>query len=779
MPRNCEAFFLSFLCKLAKTNNSSMTNKFAFFFILLFNISLSQNPLPLIPKPESIEFGKGHFVLNKETVIQANENSFEAQYLQNAIQQQTGLKLNIVAKSKVDSKIILKEMYPIDPAWSKERYNLSISTKEVIITAPFNQGFFIGIQTLLQLIPIDQKQTLNLPCLNIFDQPKYAWRGMHLDCARHFFSVEFVKKYIDYLAMYKFNTFHWHLTDDQGWRIEIKQYPKLTEIGAWRNGSMIGHYNEQKYDDKRYGGFYTQEQIKEIVAYAQQRQITVVPEIEMPGHAVAALAAYPQYSCTGGPFEVAKQWGVLDDVFCPKNETFTFLENILTEVIALFPSQYIHIGGDECPKTRWKKCSHCQSVIKREGLKDEHELQSYFIQRIEKYVNAKGRKIIGWDEILEGGLAPNAAVMSWRGTEGGIVAAQQKHFVVMSPGSHCYFDHYQGEPKNEPLAIGGYTTVEKVYSFNPTPTTLNKEESKYILGAQGNVWTEYMEDAQKVEYMVFPRIMALSEVLWGTSNSDEYKNFVNRMMWQLPILEKKGINYSKSIYEVTTSAKPSEKEMGILFTLKSAFNPEGIRYTTDGTLPNWDSFKYSSPIIISKNQSINAAYFENQKQKSASIEQSFFVNKATGKKITLINSPHENYAIGGSFALIDGMIGNRNKFGRDWLGFLGKDLIATIDLGKLESITNVSIGVLSNEGSWIHYPKKIEILVSNDGVNFQSLKQVSLDEIKVMKGEIKVNFEIQKAQYIKVIAQNKGKIQDGLAGAGSESWLFVDEIGIE
>jgi hexosaminidase len=499
----------------------------------------------------------------------------------------------------------------------------------------------------------------------------------------------------------------------------------------------------------------------------------------MPGHAVAALAAYPQYSCTGGPFEVAKQWGVLDDVFCPKNETFTFLENILTEVIALFPSQYIHIGGDECPKTRWKKCSHCQSVIKREGLKDEHELQSYFIQRIEKYVNAKGRKIIGWDEILEGGLAPNAAVMSWRGTEGGIVAAQQKHFVVMSPGSHCYFDHYQGEPKNEPLAIGGYTTVEKVYSFNPTPTTLNKEESKYILGAQGNVWTEYMEDAQKVEYMVFPRIMALSEVLWGTSNSDEYKNFVNRMMWQLPILEKKGINYSKSIYEVTTSAKPSEKEMGILFTLKSAFNPEGIRYTTDGTLPNWDSFKYSSPIIISKNQSINAAYFENQKQKSASIEQSFFVNKATGKKITLINSPHENYAIGGSFALIDGMIGNRNKFGRDWLGFLGKDLIATIDLGKLESITNVSIGVLSNEGSWIHYPKKIEILVSNDGVNFQSLKQVSLDEIKVMKGEIKVNFEIQKAQYIKVIAQNKGKIQDGLAGAGSESWLFVDEIGIE
>jgi hexosaminidase len=315
---------------------------------------------------------------------------------------------------------------------------------------------------------------------------------------------------------------------------------------------MVGHYSDQKYDDIRYGGFYTQREIKEVVAYAAQRHITIVPEIEMPGHAVAALAAYPQYSCTGGPFEVGKQWGVLDDVFCPKEETFTFLENILSEVIALFPSQYIHIGGDECPKTRWKECFHCQALIREKDLKDEHGLQSYFIQRIEKFVNRKGRKIIGWDEILEGGLAPNAAVMSWRGTEGGIAAAKQNHYVVMSPGSHCYFDHYQGDPKKEPLAFGGFTPVEKVYSFEPTPKELSEEEAKYILGAQANLWSEYIDSPEKAEYMLFPRMIALSEVLWGTSDVARYEDFKNRLLSHFKILDAKGINYSKAIFETKT-----------------------------------------------------------------------------------------------------------------------------------------------------------------------------------------------------------------------------------
>jgi hexosaminidase len=529
-----------------------MSHKFT-FLLLLFNIAFSQNELPLIPQPANVEINKGHFVLDGKTVIQADNGMFEAQYLQQAIKQQTGLELKIMpAAAKVPKISLSFDLDAPEASGIKEPYELTISSENIVIKAEYSQGFFYGIQTLLQLISTEKKNEIKLPSLQIRDYPKYAWRGMHLDCARHFFPVDFVKKYIDYLAMYKFNTFHWHLTDDQGWRIEIKQYPKLTEVGAYRNGSMVGHYSDQKYDDIRYGGFYTQREIKEVVAYAAQRHITIVPEIEMPGHAVAALAAYPQYSCTGGPFEVGKQWGVLDDVFCPKEETFTFLENILSEVIALFPSQYIHIGGDECPKTRWKECFHCQALIREKDLKDEHGLQSYFIQRIEKFVNRKGRKIIGWDEILEGGLAPNAAVMSWRGTEGGIAAAKQNHYVVMSPGSHCYFDHYQGDPKKEPLAFGGFTPVEKVYSFEPTPKELSEEEAKYILGAQANLWSEYIDSPEKAEYMLFPRMIALSEVLWGTSDVARYEDFKNRLLSHFKILDAKGINYSKAIFETKT-----------------------------------------------------------------------------------------------------------------------------------------------------------------------------------------------------------------------------------
>jgi hexosaminidase len=571
-----------------------MCKKIIVLFVLVFNFAFSQTQLPLIPYPNSVQIEKGSFVITKETVIQADEKTFEANYLKAQIKEIIGLSLPILPVTNANSKIALSYVVESIVSSDSKQYHLDISNNTAIIQAESDEGFFYGIQTFLQLIPSDSKTQIKVPCLKIDDEPKFTWRGLHLDVSRHFFPKEFIKKYIDYLAMYKMNTFHWHLTDDQGWRIEIKKYPKLTEIGAWRKGSMVGHYREQKFDDNRYGGFYTQDDIKEIVAYATQRHITVIPEIEMPGHAVAALASYPEYSCTGGPFEVALKWGVLDDVFCPKEETFTFLENILSEVISLFPSQYIHIGGDECPKTRWKKCTNCQALIKKEGLKDEHELQSYFIQRIEKFVNSKGRKIIGWDEILEGGLAPNAAVMSWRGTKGGIEAAKQKHFVVMTPGTHCYFDHYQGEPKNEPLAIGGYTTVEKVYNFNPTPKELTSEEAKYILGAQGNVWTEYINDDKKVEYMIFPRMLALSEVLWGTSNPEKYTDFQERMLQHFLVFDKKGINYSKAFFEITSKVSPSEIDSSIIFSLKSSKNQSGIRFTNDGSIPNWNSNTYTN-----------------------------------------------------------------------------------------------------------------------------------------------------------------------------------------
>lgn len=760
------------------------------FFLLLFGLisylGFGQN---IIPQPESLAFREGTFTLNSETVIKADENSFEAQFLQQYIHENNGLKLAINKNAKSENCIALnyslssKLIVTKDSSGKRssyksnnEEYLLLINKSEITIAAQERAGVFYGIQTLLQLLPLDEKDEFKIPCLLINDQPKFKWRGMHLDVSRHFFDIEFIKKYIDYLAQYKMNTFHWHLTDDQGWRIEIKKYPKLTEIGAWRNGSMVGHYRDQTFDTKRYGGFYTQEEIKEVVAYAKERYITVIPEIEMPGHALAAIAAYPEYSCTGGPFEVGKTWGVLDDVFCPKDKTFTFLENILSEVIALFPSEYIHIGGDECPKTRWKSCSHCQKRMKDEKLKDEHELQSYFIQRIEKFINSKGRKIIGWDEILEGGLAPNAAVMSWRGTEGGIAAAKEKHFAVMSPGSHCYFDHYQGEPANEPLAFGGYTTLEKVYSYNPIPAELNEAESAYILGAQANLWTEYIETTSQVEYMLFPRLTAIAEVVWGTSNPQNYKAFEDRVVHHMKGWSQKNINFSKAIYQVVSDISVQNNQ--IYYALKSR-NASGIRFTTDGSEPKADSKTYNSSIQIDKSCTVKSAYFEAGQAKSATISQTFFITKSSGKLILLKHEPSKTYGKGGAATLVDGVKGDLLRFGKNWLGFSGKDVEATIDYGSSTSFEKVSLNTFNGESSWIYLPREIQFLVSNDGVSFTIIRTISQEQIAKQNGELVESFPKTTARYLKVIVKNYGTIPDGKPGAGNEAWLFMDEISVE
>jgi hexosaminidase len=466
---------------------------------------------------------------------------------------------------------------------------------------------------------------------------------------------------------------------------------------------------------------------------------------------------------------------VLDDVFCPKEETFAFLEDVLSEVMALFPSEYIHIGGDECPKTRWKSCEHCQKRIKDEKLQDEHELQSYFIQRIEKFVNSKGRKIIGWDEILEGGLAPNAAVMSWRGTEGGIQAAKQKHYVVMSPGSHCYFDHYQADPKNEPIAIGGYTTVEKVYSYNPIPAELNDEEAQYILGAQANVWTEYMATPSHVEYMMMARMTALSEVLWGTSKPDQYKDFENRLIHHFSIFDKKGINYSQAIYDIKATI---EKETsGIQYTLNARNNTD-IRYTTDGSEPNLNSNKYKASIPIAENQKIKAAYFENGVKKGNGTEQEFFISKSTAKKISLAFQPSKNFSNGDTFTLVNGVFGDTQKFGKDWLGFSGKDVVATIDFEAAETISTVKFQLIAGQSSWIYLPSEIIIETSLDGTHFEIQESLSKQEIEELKGNINIHFDAVQANYIKVTVKNFGIIPEGKPGAGKGAWLFIDEINV-
>jgi hexosaminidase len=743
---------------------------------LLSCVISAQSTISIIPKPKYVLLEKAPpFSITKQTVLIAPKGNLEVQYLKEIIQTHLGMELatktdNIKVKNSIE--LIVNPLLKMDV----DAYKIKSNSKGIRIEATNSEGLFYGIQTLNQLFGYYSNK--QIPALTIIDQPKFKWRGMHLDVARHFFPKSDIKKYIDYLALYKMNIFHWHLTDDQGWRIEIKKYPKLTTVGAFRKESMVGHYNEQRFDGKPYGGFYSQDDVKEIVTYAKQKHITVVPEIEMPGHASAALSAYPEFSCTGGPFEVATKWGVLEDVFCPNDKTLAFLNDVLDEVLPLFPSEYIHIGGDECPKIRWQKCAKCQAIIKREGLKDEHELQSYFISQIEKHINKKGKKIIGWDEILEGGLAPNAAVMSWRGTEGGIAAAKANHYVVMSPGSHCYFDHYQGEQKTEPLAIGGYTPLEMVYDFNPIPNELSDDESHYILGAQGNVWTEYMDDFTKVEYMAMPRMAALSEVLWGKDSTSNYLDFKNRLLLHFSLLDKMNVNYSKALFEVKTKITATDNHS--LQVELVASNPSfSIYYTLDGGKPTNHSSLYSKPIIIDANSQLKAASFEGEIQKSAVLEQKFEVHLATAATVTLKDIPSDSYKANGAFSLVDGMYGDRGKFGRDWLGFSGKDAIATIDLGSVKKVHNFTIDVLSSPASWIYYPKKITISYSENGIDYSAERIISIQEIENSNGIVNLEIPLSSVRYIKVNAFNQGKIGEGNPGAGEPAWLFIDEIKVE
>ncbi len=518
---------------------------------LLITLKVFAGPIHIIPQPESMAVLQGQFILNRDTVIIAPSRLTD--YLNNQMAPATGFDLKISATPPQSNYIHLQIIADADS--DPEAYNLTSTPKSVNIIALTEAGIFYGIQTLLQLLPPEvyaktrQNTAWTIPAVTIKDTPRFKWRGLHLDVGRHYMPVDFIKKYLDLMALHKLNTFHWHLTEDQGWRIEIKKYPKLTEISAWRDETLIGHARNNKpwkFDSKRHGGFYTQQEIKNIVQYAAERYISIVPEIEMPGHSLAAIAAYPELSCTGGPHKVATRWGIFKDVYCAGNdETFTFLQNVLDEVFELFPGKYIHVGGDECPKDRWKECAKCQARIKAENLKDEHELQSYFIKRMEKYINNAGRTLIGWDEIIEGGLSPNAAVMSWRGEKGGITAAQTKHYVIMSPTKHCYLNYYQGPEENEPLAIGGNLPLEKVYSYEPIPKELLPQQVKYILGIQGNVWTEYISTPQKAEYMAYPRVIALAEIAWSANTTKDFPEFRSRLEKHLQRLDSLNVNYRK------------------------------------------------------------------------------------------------------------------------------------------------------------------------------------------------------------------------------------------
>ena len=769
-------------------------SRYLFLVSLLFQLSCTVDnqttgadvSFSLIPKPVSLVKGSGFFTLEGQTPVYVPDSLKKvATYLVDALSgtMGAGLPIHDFTESPSDGAILLHT----DGSLSEEAYVLSITEEQIRITGGSAKGIFYGIQSLRQILPSlilnTLPQSYELPCVLIKDQPRYSYRGMHLDVSRHFFSVDFIKRFIDLLAFHKLNVFHWHLTDDQGWRLEIKQYPKLTEVGGFREETLVGHYRDQphQFDGKRYGGYYTQEEVKEVLAYAAERHVTVIPEIELPGHALAAISAYPELACKPGTYKVGTKWGIFEEVFCPTDYTFEFLENVLGEVIDLFPSPYIHIGGDECPKVRWEESSFCQNLMKKEGLKDEFELQSYFIKRIEKYVNARGRRIIGWDEILEGGLAPNATVMSWQGIKGGIEAAEEGHDVVMAPTSHVYLDYYQGDPESEPLAIGGNLPLEKVYSFEPTPEELDEEEAKHILGAQANLWTEYIPTGEKAEYMVFPRACALAELVWTPKEAKDFEDFSSRLEFHLGRLDDLGVNYAKTLYNVSAFPDPDSAQKQLSIRLKNNSQRAEIRYTLDGETPGPESKVYKGPIDLKNTQTVRAISILEGNPIGAVLEKTFHVSQATAHLPELRFSPAEKYNAG-PFVLTDGVIGS-DIFNDLWYGFDGEDFDATLDFEEVIPIKRLGFGVLHTPFAWIFYPGKVEISISVDGENFEQVYAVEDSDATVEGTPIKrkvheVALEGKSARYIRIYAENT-TIPSWHGGSGRKSWLFVDEIFVE
>jgi hexosaminidase len=661
-------------------------------------------------------------------------------------------------------------------ATQHEGYILSVTAKQISITGHDEAGVFYGLQSLIQLLrPVNGKITVQ-GCV-IADHPRFAYRGMHLDVSRHFFTVETIKKWIDLLTLYKINTFHWHLTDDQGWRIEIKKYPLLQSVAAYRDETIIGHKRDSphRFDGKRYGAYYTQDEVKAIVKYAKERHIGIIPEIEMPGHALAALAAYPQLGCTGGPYKTATYWGIFDDVYCAGNEeTFTFLQNVLDEVLPLFPSKYIHIGGDECPKTKWKSCPKCQQRIKDEHLKDEHELQSYFIGRMEKYLNSKGRQIIGWDEILEGGLTPGATVMSWTGEEGGIAAAKQHHDAIMTPEKYVYLDYYQSLYPNEPITGGGYTPLSKIYNYEPITKELTGDDAKYIKGVQANAWSEYMASPAQAEYQLFPRMLALAEIGWSAKENKDYTGFLKRLRNEQTLLKHLSVNAANTFDEIADSLTETTEHQ-VQLSLNTTLPGSQIFYTTNGTTPGIKSKKYIDPFVITATGQVKAALFSGGKQYGRVFEKSFTIHKAVGKTVTLANQPQGAYNPGNTFGLVNGVFGSKLYNDGQWYGFNGNDLDAVLDLGSVQTVSQLGINVLKYHWQKMWEPSLLTFEASVDGKIYNEVYRQSAFTANGIN-TVRANIKPIQARYIRVKAINKGIIPPGEYIAGAKAWLLVDEL---
>lgn len=759
---------------------------------LLFSCSVKQESADyrVVPLPQQITASAGSpFVLNDNVKILYPEGNADmqrnAEFLSGYIKEATGKTLSVAPGTESEGAITLRLK---EEAGNPEGYQLQVTEKGVSITAPTPAGVFYGIQTLRKSLPVVQEADVALPAVAINDAPRFKHRGMMLDVSRHFFTLDSVKRYIDIMALHNINRFHWHLSDDQGWRIEIKKYPELTQIGSRRKETVIGH-NTGKYDGIPYGGFYTQEEAKELVAYAKDRYITVIPEIDMPGHMQAALTAYPELGCTGGPYDVWTQWGVSEDVLCAGNDkTLEFIEGVLGEIIEIFPSEYIHVGGDECPKTRWEKCPKCQARIRALKLKADKEhsaeerLQSFFISHAEKFLNAHGRQIIGWDEILEGGLAPNATVMAWRGVNEGVKAVRQLHDVIMVPTSYLYFDYYQAKDKaQEPMAIGGYVPLEKVYSFDPVPEGLSEAERQHIIGTQANLWTEYIPNFRHVEYMVLPRMAALSEVQWSAPDRKNYEDFLSRMPRMFAAYDLQGYNYAKHLFDIEGDFTPNAQEGTLDVKLKTIGDAD-IYYTLDGTEPTTASTRYNGVIKVKENGTLQAIAVRPAGNSRVYTEK-IALNKATLKPITLLQPVHKQYAFKGAPTLVDGLEGGFNyKTGR-WIAFYGSDLEAVIDLQQPTEISSVALSACVEKGDWIFDARGLAVEVSDDGNQY---RQVAAEDYPAMKQsdrngifDHQLTFDPVKTRYVKVKAKSERQIPDWHGGRGNLGFLFVDEIEIE
>lgn len=732
----------------------------------------ADNGLNIVPKPVRTTVTGGELMLRDGCSISYPKGYNDlVEYTANMIKERTGWRK--VKQTNSSADIVLRIDDSIKEA---EAYSLQIDGKGVMIKAATKAGLFYGVQTLRQLLPIQPSNTVSLPCVEIYDYPRFGWRGLHLDVSRHFFDAGQVKRFLEVMAMYKFNRFHWHLTDDQGWRLEIKSHPELTEIGAWRKGKGFAynqHLGFNVEDGTRYGGFYTQEEVKDVIAYAEKLGITIIPEIDLPGHSTAAIVACPQVFCfPDKKMEVRMEGGVSEGVMCAgREETFALLEDVLDEVVALFPSKYIHLGGDEAPKAGWKHCEKCQARIKAEGLADENELQSYFMKRLERYINGKGRKMIGWDEIMEGGVSETATVMSWRGVLPGREAAMGGNDVIMTPGSYVYLNAPQSV-NSVTRATGDVLNLRKVYEYNPMPVGLNAEAEKHIIGVQACQWSEHTPTDSVLYYKEYPRAIALAEVAWTPQKDRAWGEFYTRLQNHLPQLAHYGVHYGAPSYDVGIDFGQSGLD-GMPVVKFTTEVPSAIYYTTDGTEPNRKSTVFSNPIKISGSTTIKACMYRPDGSQGRVASQYIHFHKALGKKV-VYNLPYsEKHDGGGDFAMTNGMLGR-------WQGFEKQDADFVLDLGTVQSIDSISSNWKYDIMDWVLRPTSVRYSVSADGTDYTEVYNENIVNTPgdFSKGviEVKCGKHLDNVRYIRVQGTSEKINPRWHSSAGAACWIFVDEI---